>query len=113
MRLKRQAVLLREGAGEALRLDRAHVGEHVGQLLAGLFALARLFEVLRRNPGTIEQYILESFTRGRHFWAESRSNRFVYPFPQAGLPGSPAYEKESSPRFRYVATRRSTTAHYG
>ena len=50
MRLEGQPVFLRQRAREALRLERAHVDQHVGQLLAGFFALARLFQVLRRDP---------------------------------------------------------------
>jgi len=50
MRLKRHPIFLRERTRKALRLERAHLDQHVGQFLAGLLALARFVEVLRRDP---------------------------------------------------------------
>src|SRR5208282_3138854 len=66
MGLERQPVFLRERARQALRLQRAHLDQHVGQLLAGLLALARLVEVLRRDPRAVQQDCLEAFSCGRH-----------------------------------------------
>ena len=66
MRLEGQPVFLRECARQALRLQRAHLDQHVGQLLPGLFALARLVEILRRDPRAVEQNRLETLARSRH-----------------------------------------------
>src|SRR5271155_1899350 len=66
MRLERQAVFLGQRACESLRLERAHLDQHVGQLLAGLLALPRLVEVLRRDPRPVQQDSLEAFARSRH-----------------------------------------------
>src|SRR5208282_5888346 len=66
MGLERQPVFLRERARQALRLQRAHLDQHLGQFLAGLLALARLVEVLRRNPRAVQQDCLEAFSCGGH-----------------------------------------------
>ena len=66
MRLEGQPVFLRECARETLRLQRAHLDQHVGEFLPGLLALARLVEILRGNPRSIEQNCLETFARSRH-----------------------------------------------
>ena len=73
MGLEWQAVFLRECAREALRLERTHLDQHVGQFLPGLFPLARLVEILGGDPRSVEQNRLETLASGRH---------------QAGLPTS-------------------------
>src|SRR5262249_17169276 len=66
MSLERQPVFLRQRARQPLRLQRAHLDQHVGQLLTGLLALARLVEVLLRHPRAVKQDCLETLASGRH-----------------------------------------------
>jgi hypothetical protein len=74
--LKREAKLLGERAGDPLRLDGTHIHQDFSQLLAGFLALARLFEILGRDPRTVEENGFETFSRGRHTsrWPESLFN---------------------------------------
>jgi hypothetical protein len=53
--LEREPVFLGDRARQALRLQRAHIDQHIGQVLAGLLALAGALEVLRGDPGAIQQ----------------------------------------------------------
>jgi len=66
MGLEWQPVFLGQRARETLRLERAHLDQHVGQLLPGFLALARLVEILCRDPRAVEQDCLETLARGRH-----------------------------------------------
>jgi hypothetical protein len=55
MGLKGEPVFLGDRTRQALRLQRAHIDEHIGQVLAGLFALAGALEILLRHPRAVEQ----------------------------------------------------------
>ena len=77
-----QPVFLRERARQPLRLQRAHLDQHVGQVLAGLLALARFVEVLRRDPRAVQQDCLEAFSCGRHQAIPRKSSETAGARPQ-------------------------------
>src|SRR5712671_5066201 len=79
MRLKGEAIFLSEGARQALRLERAHIDQDVGDLLPWLLALMRFFKILRRDPRAIEQDRFEAATRRGHL--KHLSQTLIPPVP--------------------------------
>ena len=66
MGLEGQVIFLGERTREALRLQRAHLDQHVGNFLAGLLALPRRVEILLGDPRAVEQDRLEALTGCGH-----------------------------------------------
>ncbi len=66
VRLEGEAILLRQGARQPLGLECTHLDQHVSEFLAGLLALAGLVDILRRDPGTVQQDSLDTLAGGGH-----------------------------------------------